>query len=103
MKRILMYILYSILVLLLLILLMVIGVKFAQLNKEITDVKLQLKTINNRRPSLCTSGPCREGWGSFQGSCYLLSTTTATWQRAEDQCRSHGGHLLVLNNVEELR
>uniref|UniRef100_A0A3B3X6J1 C-type lectin domain-containing protein n=1 Tax=Poecilia mexicana TaxID=48701 RepID=A0A3B3X6J1_9TELE len=42
------------------------------------------------------------GWASFQGSCYLLSTTTNVWQRAEDQCRSSGGHLLVLNNVEEL-
>uniref|UniRef100_A0A3P9Q7V7 Asialoglycoprotein receptor-like 1 n=1 Tax=Poecilia reticulata TaxID=8081 RepID=A0A3P9Q7V7_POERE len=43
-----------------------------------------------------------EGWASFQGSCYLLSTTTTVWQQAEDQCRSSGGHLLVLNNAEEL-
>ncbi|KAM4579537.1 C-type lectin domain family 4 member E-like [Fundulus diaphanus] len=49
-----------------------------------------------------TRGTCREGWGSFQGRCYLLSTTTATWQRAEDQCKTLGGHLLVLNNEEEL-
>ncbi|XP_014827373.1 PREDICTED: C-type lectin domain family 4 member E-like isoform X2 [Poecilia mexicana] len=119
-KRILTYILYSVPLLLLLILLLVIGVIFSQMKKEMTDVKLQLQIINKRGPmSLCTSGPtdakqvlverivpvrgtCKEGWASFQGSCYLLSTTTNVWQRAEDQCRSSGGHLLVLNNVEEL-
>lgn len=49
-----------------------------------------------------TPGTCKEGWTSFQRSCYLLSTSTTTWSRAEEQCRSHGGHLVVLNNVEEL-
>ncbi|XP_054906645.1 asialoglycoprotein receptor-like 1 isoform X2 [Poeciliopsis prolifica] len=117
-KRILTYILYSVPLLLLLILLLVFGVIFSQVKKEITDVKLQLKFINNRGTAssigpteakqvlveriVPVRGTCKEGWASFQGSCYLLSTTTAVWQRAEDQCRSSGGHLLVLNNVEEL-
>uniref|UniRef100_A0A3B3DPR5 Asialoglycoprotein receptor-like 1 n=1 Tax=Oryzias melastigma TaxID=30732 RepID=A0A3B3DPR5_ORYME len=48
------------------------------------------------------SGSCREGWASFQGSCYWLSSTTATWKKAEETCRSHGAHLLVVNSAEEL-
>ena len=47
-------------------------------------------------------GTCREGWSSYQRSCYLLSTTTVTWSKAEELCKSHGGHLVVFNNVEEL-
>lgn len=118
MKRIVIYILYSILVLLLLILLMVTGIKFSQINKEISDVKLQLETISKQRPASSSNaaalpekaleklipvrGTCREGWVSFQRNCYLLSTTTATWHKAEELCKSHRGNLLVLNTVEEL-
>lgn len=39
---------------------------------------------------------------SFQSSCYLLSSGTSPWSQAEQHCASHGGHLLVLNTVEEL-
>ncbi|XP_038560294.1 C-type lectin domain family 4 member E-like [Micropterus salmoides] len=119
-KRIGAYVLYAVVVLLLLILLMVTGIRFSQLNKGITDVKLQLERINNggtmsaSKPDATTvldvylqalvpvRGTCREGWVSFQSSCYLLSTTAVTWHKAEEQCRTHGAHLVVLNNVEEL-
>uniref|UniRef100_A0A3Q3KRH3 Asialoglycoprotein receptor-like 1 n=1 Tax=Mastacembelus armatus TaxID=205130 RepID=A0A3Q3KRH3_9TELE len=91
-----------------------------QLSKEISDVKLQLERISaGGKPSSSSSsamtvqdvyfqklvpvrGTCREGWASFQRSCYLLSTTAVTWRKAEEQCQGHGGHLLVLNTVEEL-
>ncbi|XP_029365712.1 hepatic lectin-like [Echeneis naucrates] len=121
MRRIVMYILYGVLVLLLLILLMVTGIKFSQLNKGITDVKLQLeKNSRGGGASLSTSaalssgyqtavqkpaavkGVCREGWVSFQSKCYLMSTSTVTWSKAESLCQSVRGHLLVLNSVEEL-
>ncbi|XP_068558955.1 asialoglycoprotein receptor-like 1 isoform X1 [Cebidichthys violaceus] len=120
MKKIVVCVLYGVLVLLLLILLMVIGIKFSQLNKEITDVKLNLERISNGGTTSLSSsdattaqevplprlvpvrGTCREGWVSFQTSCYLLSTTTMTWSKAEEQCRKHRGHLVVLNNVAEL-
>lgn len=39
---------------------------------------------------------------SFQRSCYLLSVAAVTWSQAEEKCRTHGGHLVVLNSVEEL-
>uniref|UniRef100_A0A673CB07 Asialoglycoprotein receptor-like 1 n=1 Tax=Sphaeramia orbicularis TaxID=375764 RepID=A0A673CB07_9TELE len=42
---------------------------------------------------------CREGWSSFQNSCYLLSNAVLTWKQAETQCQTLGGHLLVLNDV----
>uniref|UniRef100_A0A665TBS9 Asialoglycoprotein receptor-like 1 n=1 Tax=Echeneis naucrates TaxID=173247 RepID=A0A665TBS9_ECHNA len=45
---------------------------------------------------------CREGWVSFQSKCYLMSTSTVTWSKAESLCQSVRGHLLVLNSVEEL-
>ncbi|XP_038139220.1 asialoglycoprotein receptor-like 1 isoform X2 [Cyprinodon tularosa] len=74
--------------------------------------KLQLKTIKRGPTSpdevplerlVPVQGRCRAGWDSFQESCYLFTTTnTAAWRKAEDQCRSSGGHLLVINNVEEL-
>uniref|UniRef100_A0A3Q0SJ22 Asialoglycoprotein receptor-like 1 n=1 Tax=Amphilophus citrinellus TaxID=61819 RepID=A0A3Q0SJ22_AMPCI len=35
---------------------------------------------------------------SFLSHCYLLATTSVTWSKAEDLCKAHGGHLLVLNN-----
>ncbi|XP_040897853.1 asialoglycoprotein receptor-like 1 [Toxotes jaculatrix] len=118
MKRIVAYVLYGILVLLLLIVLMVSGIKFSHLSKEITDVKLHLERFSHGgdTPSSISEtvqevylqrlypvrGTCREGWVSFQRSCYLLSTTTVTWSKAEELCRTHGGHLLVLNDVEEV-
>lgn len=47
-------------------------------------------------------GTCSEGWVSYQSSCYLVSITSITWSKAEEQCKAHGGHLLVLNTAEEL-
>ncbi|KAI3372334.1 hypothetical protein L3Q82_022826 [Scortum barcoo] len=92
----------------------------SELNEEISDLKVLLeKTSNGASFSPSTSdgphvpsvdleklvpirGMCRDGWVSFQGSCYLLSTTTVTWSTAEKQCQTHGGHLVVLNSAEEL-
>ncbi|KAK9522405.1 hypothetical protein VZT92_018872 [Zoarces viviparus] len=120
MKKMVICVLYGVLVLLLLILLMVIGIKFSQLSKEITDVKLNLERISNGGTTSLSSsgatpvqevplsrlvpvrGACRDGWVSFQTSCYLLSTTGMTWSKAEEQCGKHGGHLVVLNDVVEL-
>ncbi|XP_041643407.1 asialoglycoprotein receptor-like 1 [Cheilinus undulatus] len=120
-KNVVSYFLYGILVLLLLILLMVTGIKFSQLNKEITEVKNQLERISKTggtssshsghaavvqdvplEPLVPVRGTCREGWSSFKSGCYLLSTTFVTWHRADEQCKAHGSHLFVPNNVEEL-
>ncbi|XP_029019541.1 asialoglycoprotein receptor-like 1 [Betta splendens] len=116
MKRMVGCVLYSILVLLLLIVLMVIGIKFSQLNHEISDVKLRVDIIGHGRKMTPTTtveevhleqllpvrGTCRAGWVSFQSSCYMWSNTSLSWSNAEAQCRKLSGHLVVLNNVEEL-
>ncbi|XP_030594336.1 C-type lectin domain family 4 member E-like isoform X2 [Archocentrus centrarchus] len=120
MKRIVIFVLYGLLVLLLLILLMVTGIKFSHLSKEITDIKQHLDKMNHGGTTSALSsgettvtdvfleelspvrGTCAEGWVSYQSHCYLLATTSVTWSKAEDLCKAHGGHLLVLNNVEEL-
>ncbi|XP_029916391.1 perlucin-like protein [Myripristis murdjan] len=123
MKGKLFYVLYGGPVLLLLILVLVTGIKLTQVNHEIADVKLYLKAINPKGLSGHTAsltsagtvvqqvyleaivpvrGPCAEGWVFFQNRCYLLSKAITTWHGAEDQCKKLGGHLLVLNNVEEL-
>ncbi|XP_072244519.1 asialoglycoprotein receptor-like 1 isoform X2 [Leuresthes tenuis] len=92
----------------------------SQMSKEISDVKLQIGTISHRGSTSVSNsgtkpvqdvslqaltpvrGTCREGWVSFQRSCYLLSTNSLSWSKAEEQCKSQRGHLVVLNNVEEL-
>ncbi|XP_005473067.1 C-type lectin domain family 4 member E isoform X1 [Oreochromis niloticus] len=120
MKRIVIFVLYGLLVLLLLILLLVTGIKFSQLSREITDLKQYLgKTNHGGTTSALGSGKttvhsvaleeltpirgtCSEGWVSYQSSCYLVSITSITWSKAEEQCKAHGGHLLVLNTAEEL-
>ncbi|KAM3867683.1 asialoglycoprotein receptor 2-like [Diretmus argenteus] len=90
MKRRLVYVLYGVPVLLLLTLLLVTGIKC------IPPVQHYLE------PIVPVRGRCDEGWVFFQSSCYLLSTEIATWSRAEEQCKTHAAHLLVVNNVEEL-
>ncbi|XP_074526267.1 C-type lectin domain family 4 member E-like [Halichoeres trimaculatus] len=119
-KSVVYYFLYGVLVLLLLILLMVTGIKFSQVNKDIADVKLQLTKISTAGTAAVSQsgsavpgtvplqklaperGICREGWSLYKTSCYLFSTAALTWAHAEEQCRAHGAHLLVLNDVEEL-
>ncbi|XP_035770070.1 asialoglycoprotein receptor-like 1 isoform X1 [Neolamprologus brichardi] len=74
-----------------------------QLSREITDLKQYLgKTNHGGTTSALSSGTCSEGWVSYQSSCYLVSITSITWSKAEEQCKAHGGHLLVLNTAEEL-
>ncbi|XP_053725739.1 asialoglycoprotein receptor-like 1 [Synchiropus splendidus] len=118
-KRILTFILYGVLALLLLTLVIIMGVKFPQINQGLADVKTSLERISHQvitsassagtasedvllQSRVPTRGNCREGWWSFQKSCYLLSTSAVTWSSAESQCVALGGHLVVLNNVEEL-
>uniref|UniRef100_A0A3Q0SDU5 Asialoglycoprotein receptor-like 1 n=1 Tax=Amphilophus citrinellus TaxID=61819 RepID=A0A3Q0SDU5_AMPCI len=96
MKRIVIFVLYGLLVLLLLILLMVTGIKCTTL------VQIEFYFYSQNVSILIIIGTCAEGWVSYQSHCYLLATTSVTWSKAEDLCKAHGGHLLVLNNVEEL-
>ncbi|XP_077181722.1 brevican core protein isoform X2 [Paroedura picta] len=44
---------------------------------------------------------CKPGWDSFQGFCYKHFSTRRSWEDAETQCRSHGGHLANIMTPEE--
>ncbi|XP_068594561.1 asialoglycoprotein receptor-like 1 [Brachionichthys hirsutus] len=115
-RRTVVYVLYGVLVLLLLILLTVTGVKLSQLKVDVRDIKLHLETISSGGLASANAaaqdvyveklipqrGTCRERWVTFQRSCYLMSVASATWKEAEKRCQGQGGHLLVLNHVEEL-
>uniref|UniRef100_A0A8C6UK73 Asialoglycoprotein receptor-like 1 n=1 Tax=Neogobius melanostomus TaxID=47308 RepID=A0A8C6UK73_9GOBI len=119
-KNIVVYVLYSVLLLLLFILLGITGVKFSLLSEDINEIKLKLTQPNSQHFAPSSShaeksvqlvlltkitpvrGKCREEWVSYENSCYFLSTTKANWSAAETHCQNHQGHLLVINNVEEL-
>lgn len=122
-KNIAVYFLYSVLLILLLIQLLVTGVKFSQLSKDVNEIKVHLAHHNNwpfsphahhlkaeteqSEQVLVTKitpvrGECQEGWVSYENSCYLLSTTKESWSAAEAKCHNFQGHLLVVNNAEEL-
>ncbi|XP_038643021.1 brevican core protein-like [Scyliorhinus canicula] len=44
---------------------------------------------------------CEVGWQKFLGSCYRHYRSRRTWESAEEQCRSVGGHLTSIMNPEE--
>ena len=48
---------------------------------------------------------CLPGWTSFHGSCYLhgIEPTGHTWLQAEDHCVEMGGHLVSIQNTDELQ
>lgn len=123
-KNIVAYFLYAVLLILLLIQLLITGVKFSQLSKDVHEIKVHLAQHNSRpfasssdhlesqtekseQPVLLAKitpvrGNCQEGWVSYENSCYFLSTTKESWSAAETQCQHFHGHLLVVNNAEEL-
>uniref|UniRef100_A0A3Q0SDP6 Asialoglycoprotein receptor-like 1 n=1 Tax=Amphilophus citrinellus TaxID=61819 RepID=A0A3Q0SDP6_AMPCI len=65
---------------------------------DLYRVYLPLTLCHQNVSILIIIGTCAEGWVSYQSHCYLLATTSVTWSKAEDLCKAHGGHLLVLNN-----
>ncbi|XP_072405034.1 brevican core protein-like isoform X3 [Chiloscyllium punctatum] len=46
---------------------------------------------------------CEPGWLKFLGNCYKHHRVRRTWETAEEQCRSEGGHLTSINTPEEQR
>lgn len=111
------YVLYAVLLILLFILLLITGVKFSQLSKDVNEIKIHLThpssahfeaetDYNEQRNLLEKITPvrekCRDGWVSYEDSCYFLSSTKQVWSAAETQCQNLQGHLIVINNAEEL-
>ncbi|XP_067418870.1 snaclec bitiscetin subunit beta-like [Emydura macquarii macquarii] len=48
-------------------------------------------------------GPCREGWISQMGQCYMFVQEQKTWAEAESVCQSStlGGHLTSISSADE--
>ncbi|XP_067366348.1 brevican core protein [Channa argus] len=44
---------------------------------------------------------CEPGWDKFQGFCYHHFTKRLSWEVAEQQCRTCGGHLISVMTPEE--
>lgn len=63
--------------------------------------------VNWKEPKVKSCGNCKDSlkgfmnMGSFQGSRYFCSLTTATWLEAKAICESMGGRLCVINSKEE--
>lgn len=50
-------------------------------------------------------GQCETGWVSGPypaNSCYLFSVATSTWSGAQQFCRNLGGHLAILDSMDEI-
>ncbi len=44
---------------------------------------------------------CPSGWQLFEGRCYLLVESSATWADAEKDCNYKGGHLASVHSDDE--
>ncbi|XP_066545870.1 hepatic lectin isoform X2 [Amia ocellicauda] len=100
------YVLYSGLLALLLLLLLITGLKFSQVQQEVSDVKLLLLSIKKSKPENLTtllehSSECAEGWEQWERGCYLLSSEKMNWHNAEAACVEQGAHLVVINTEQE--
>lgn len=46
-------------------------------------------------------GYCSGHWVPYNGHCYYLDRTPKSWRRAQRACRSEGGDIVSIHNVEE--
>ncbi len=44
---------------------------------------------------------CPSDWIEFQGHCYLYVKYLETWVKAENDCKSKGGHLASVHSADE--
>ena len=52
--------------------------------------------------TVATSRVCPDGWAHNSGKCYLFSSTGKTLKQSRDHCITLGGHLVIVNNQEEI-
>ncbi|TNN53101.1 CD209 antigen-like protein A [Liparis tanakae] len=44
---------------------------------------------------------CPEGWKTLSGSCYFVSSKSASWEKSREDCREKGADLVIINSLEE--
>ncbi|XP_072104447.1 hepatic lectin-like [Mobula birostris] len=62
---------------------------------SVTALQAEISLLKENLPS------CPEQWVQFKQNCYLFSSNTATWEKANESCASGNAHLMVINNVAE--
>ncbi len=51
----------------------------------------------------CYEASCGNGYSEYSGSCYKYHEYYVTWQDAENQCVSEGGHLVSITSENEMK
>ncbi|XP_022596302.1 CD209 antigen-like protein E [Seriola dumerili] len=69
-----------------------------QLNISLTEMTKELKRLQSLSKQKKT---CPAGWRMFNGSCYLLSTQSGSWEKGREDCRARGADLVVIDSLEE--
>ncbi|XP_041857540.1 C-type lectin domain family 10 member A-like isoform X2 [Melanotaenia boesemani] len=62
---------------------------------QLTEEMNKLKHLSTQKKT------CPAGWRMSTFSCYLLSTTSGSWDRGREDCRGRGADLVVIDNDEE--
>ncbi|XP_062855486.1 hepatic lectin-like [Trichomycterus rosablanca] len=109
------YIMLGVLALFLFLLTLTVGIKFSQVNQQVSDALISLQTIGasitvsqkgslhaGPTVSLPGRGLCLKDWFFYKDKCYFISTERMNWNNAEKKCTEKKSHLLVVNDQEEL-
>ncbi|XP_041857233.1 CD209 antigen-like protein C isoform X1 [Melanotaenia boesemani] len=62
---------------------------------KLTEEMNKLKHLSTQKKT------CPAGWRTFSCSCYILSTTSGSWDQGREDCRGRGGDLVVIDSDEE--
>ncbi|KAI5624075.1 hypothetical protein C0J50_16369, partial [Silurus asotus] len=110
------YLMFGFLTLFVLLLTLSVGIRISQVNQQVSDILFSLQTVNTEIKSAQTGhdpfhdpsvliperGSCESDWVFYKNKCYYMSTKRLNWHNAEKDCIQQKGHLLVVNNREEM-
>ncbi|XP_027880295.1 CD209 antigen-like protein E [Xiphophorus couchianus] len=79
------------------------NVQLSALTKEKNSLNAKLTELSNEvtRLQSLSNKICPAGWRMFSCSCYFLSTTSGSWNKAREDCRNRGGDLVVISDDDE--
>lgn len=61
-----------------------------------------VKDLDLHMSDFATEYQCPPGWSTYNGSCYKLSTSPATFYDAQQHCSVRGAELAVVTTAEEM-
>ncbi|XP_041858110.1 CD209 antigen-like protein 2 [Melanotaenia boesemani] len=72
------------------------------LNKHLSTQSVSFHVAEKWKRAPCMEKKtCPAGWRMFICSCYLLSTTSGSWDQGREDCRGRGADLVVIDSDEE--